>query len=276
MADEKFYRALEDRFRGSRSEIKRRLEVYLPFVRPLSDVFEDFSAIDLGCGRGEWLELMAENGCVNAHGVDLDEEMLSACRENNLSVTKSDAISTLQSLPTESMAIVSGFHIAEHISFETLQILVREALRVLKPGGLLILETPNPENISVGTNNFFLDPTHQRPLPMQLLTFLADHVGFTQTTILRLQEPTALRDTKDITLSDVLFGVSPDYALVAQKASLCISLGLLDGPFAQAHGLSLAVLSSRFDARLKIVEIAITPLSAMYRLWRYFRRVCRF
>ena len=158
-----FYRALEERFRENRELIKSSLRVYLPFIEPLAKVYKDAAAIDLGCGRGEWLELLTAAG-FQAHGVDLDDGMLEACRERGLNVQTQDVIIALKALPDASHAIVSGFHIVEHIPFSDLQILVQEALRVLQPGGLLIMETPNPENILVGTTNFYLDPTHQRPI----------------------------------------------------------------------------------------------------------------
>jgi len=115
------------------------------FVKPLKAIYEDRKVVDLGCGRGEWLELMEEEG-FEAHGVDLDEEMLTACQSAGLSATKEDAVEHLKKLPDESAVVVSGFHIIEHIPFDSLQILVHEAFRVLKPGGLLILDTEPGEH----------------------------------------------------------------------------------------------------------------------------------
>jgi O-antigen chain-terminating methyltransferase len=166
-----FYRAFEDRHRGTRELIKSRLQVYVPFVEPLRSIYEDCKAVDLGCGRGEWLEILRENG-FDAMGVDLDDGMLAACEDLGLPAERGEAIAHLRTIPDESLTVVSGFHIAEHIAFADLQILVQEALRVLRPAGLLILETPNPENIVVGTAGFYIDPTHQRPLPPLLLSFL--------------------------------------------------------------------------------------------------------
>ena len=80
-----FYRTFEDKFRGSRMLIKSRLRVYLPFVEPLKDINTDTTALDLGCGRGEWLELLKEVG-ISGHGIDIDDEMLLACGELDLSV----------------------------------------------------------------------------------------------------------------------------------------------------------------------------------------------
>ena len=172
-----FYRAFEERYRGSRELIESRLEVYLPFVEPLKTLYKAPEILDLGCGRGEWLELLGHNG-FQAKGVDLDEGMLSACRELNLNVCQADALDYLRGLTANKLSVVSAFHVVEHISFEALRQLVDEAYRVLKPGGLLILETPNSENLVVGTSDFYLDPTHQRPLPAQLLSFVVEYAGF--------------------------------------------------------------------------------------------------
>ncbi len=274
---ESFYRAFEERHRGSRELIKSRLRVYLPFVEPLLGLHSDVPAVDLGCGRGEWLELLKEAG-FDAQGVDLDEGMLAACRGLRLDVQARDAIDFLKELPPLSQVIVSGFHIAEHIPFADLQTLVQEALRVLRPGGLLILETPNPENILVGSSNFYLDPTHQRPIPPQLLSFLPEHYGFEKVKLLRLQEPTALA-SKVPTLLDVLGGVSPDYAVVAQKGSVPEQMRLFDKAFDQCYGLTLEVLAQRYEERIARAEQAAEQAEATLehirssRLWRTLRWV---
>lgn len=241
-----FYRAFEDRFRGSREMIRSRLEAYLPFVEPLKSLEERPAAIDLGCGRGEWLELLKDSG-FDPHGIDLDEQMLAACHENGLSVEKGDAIAYLEKLPDESCAVVSGFHIAEHLPFSQLQILVYEALRVLKSGGLLILETPNPENIKVSSLSFHLDPTHHNPLPPALLAFLPEYCGFERVKVIRLQESAELRKSQAASLEQVLSGVSPDYAVVAQKRLDETHAHLFDEAFNKQFGLQHDDLVKRFD-----------------------------
>ena len=246
MADANFYRAFEDRHRGSRELIKSRLRVYLPFIMPLKQFYGTCQGVDLGCGRGEWLELLQESG-FDPQGVDLDDGMLAACQDLGLKVHTHDAVSFLKKLPSASQVIVSGFHIAEHIPFSDLQVLVQEALRVLKPGGLLILETPNPENIVVGTSNFYLDPTHQRPIPPQLLSFLPEYYGFKKVKTLRLQESVELSNGKATTLLNVLNGVSPDYAVVAQKAAKAELLAATSRAFEAEYGLTLENLAIRYD-----------------------------
>lgn len=242
-----FYRAFEDKHRGSRELIKKRLRVYLPFLEPLHEEYPFYRAVDLGCGRGEWLELLREGG-IDAHGIDLDDDMLAACRERGLSVERGDAIEYLQSLPAQSVAVVSAFHVVEHIPFDTLQTLVQDALRVLVPTGLLILETPNPENLQVGSCNFYLDPTHHRQIPPTLLSFLPEHYGFARTKVLRLQEAPGLPKSSTVSLSEVLLGVSPDYAVVAQKGSKnSQALSRFDGAFLQDYGVDLDSLALKYD-----------------------------
>ncbi|KAA1174680.1 methyltransferase domain-containing protein [Marinobacter salinexigens] len=211
-----FYRAFEDKFRGSREEIKRRVGVYLPFVQPLASYYPRGSVLDLGCGRGEWLELLRENN-IRAEGVDLDDGMLSACRELNLDVKKADAFEYLASQPSESRLAISMMHVAEHITFDTLRALVKEAYRVLVPDGLLIMETPNPENYTVGSCNFYMDPTHRNPLPPALLAFVPEFYGFKDIKILRLQESKRLKPNQSVTVMDFLNGISPDYSVLALK-----------------------------------------------------------
>ena len=243
-----FYRAFEDRFRGSRSLISARLVVYQPFLRPLAVAFQTPKALDLGCGRGEWLEVLSDSG-FDAIGVDLNEGMLAACQERGLKGQLGDALSTLKGLPSESLALVSAFHLVEHLPFESAQNLVQEALRVLVPGGLLLLETPNSENLTVGTSSFYLDPSHLRPLPAALLEFVAEHAGFCRRKVIYLQEPADLHGDSQVGLMDVLSGVSPDYALVAQKNAPPALMAEFDAPFNAKYGLSLDTLARRYDAQ---------------------------
>lgn len=243
---ENFYRAFEDKHRGSRELIKNRLRAYLPFLKALANIYPDSDSIDLGCGRGEWLEILKE---LHFHekGVDLDSGMLSGCLENGLNVEQNDALNALKTLQTESQSIVSAFHLVEHISFEHLQILVAEALRVLKPGGILIMETPNPENIVVATSNFYLDPTHRRPIPPMLLSFMVEYAGFVRVKTVRLQEPLDLVTKVNVNISDVIGGVSPDYAVIAQKGASREIIAITNSVFTPEMGVSLDNLLCRWE-----------------------------
>lgn len=247
-----FYRAFEEKLRGSRDLIKQRLAVYIPFIQPLAIICPIAKALDLGCGRGEWIELLGEHG-IDAKGIDIDEGMLNVCRERGLDVETADAVSYLQNLPDASLCAISGFHIAEHLPFEALKQIIQQAKRTLVPGGLLILETPNPENITVGTCNFYLDPTHQRPIPPLLLRFLPEHYGFARIKILRLQEnPNLLYGEDQIKLMHVLGGVSPDYAVIAQNYGTPSQMELLDQVFEVNYGITLDNLAERFQQELDV------------------------
>lgn len=259
-----FYRAFEERYRGSRDLIKARLAIYLDFIVPLKNIYSTCPALDLGCGRGEWLELLVENN-FSAKGVDLDLGMLEACKALNLPAEREDALAFLSGACDESWAIVSGFHIAEHLPFADLQLLISEALRVLKPAGLLILETPNVENLVVGTSEFYLDPSHSRPIPPQLLTFLTEHSGFKRTKILRLNETSQFIKTDRPALVNVLYGPSPDFAVVAQKNTSDEQLALFNAPFEKNYGYALSDLALKYDnAQNQSIDSVNIQLTHLY------------
>jgi O-antigen chain-terminating methyltransferase len=180
-----FYFAFEEHFRGSREEINRRLEVYLPRLREAQIAPGDSLILDLGCGRGEWLELLRDNG-YRARGIDLNRVVIEQCQSRGLEVVEGDVIAYLQSMPDESVAVITGFHIIEHLPFEILVKLLNEAFRVLRHRGLVIFETPNPANVLVGSCNFYFDPTHRNPLPSLMTQFLVQYCGFAEVEILNL------------------------------------------------------------------------------------------
>jgi len=242
----RFYRAFEDKERGSRELILRRLRVYRPLLELVAQFDGEANALDVGCGRGEWLQLLSESG-VSGHGVDIDGGMLEDCLELGLSVDQGDGIAWLRQQPDNSLNLISAFHVVEHIKFNQLQALVDEAHRVLKPGGFLIMETPNPENLSVGGHTFYLDPTHERPIPPALLNFLPQHFGFDRSEIWRLQEADGLVESASPGLKEVLMGVSPDYAVVAQKHAKRSALKPFDKLFERPIGIDLVTLSNRYD-----------------------------
>ena len=241
-----FYRAFEDRYRGSRDTIKQRLRAYTPFLQALLAQDAKPSALDLGCGRGEWLELLGEEG-FSARGIDLDEGMLAACHERGLNAERMDALAALRAVPAGSLAMVSSFHLVEHLPFDLVRELIAEALRALKPGGLLIMETPNPENLTVGATSFYMDPTHLHPLPPNLLAFAAEHAGFARAKIVRLQEDPRLHEDVRLVLMNVLEGVSQDYAIVAQKSAAPEALASFDAAFNKEFGIGLGILAHRYE-----------------------------
>jgi len=261
-----FYRTFEERFRGSRANIKKKQKVYLPFIQPLHDYYADGIVFDIGCGRGEWLELMQEHG-IPAKGIDLDAGMLEAGSTLNLDVAQGDGIAFLKTMKSESALAITAFHVVEHISFEQLQDLISEAQRVLKPGGVLILETPNPENIRVASETFYLDPTHTKPIPSDLLAFVSRYFGFERNRIIRLHAPEAIKEHRYANIAQLLEGVSWDYALVGQKSGPDELFTLLSPAFEKEYGIALTDLYEKFERRfLRMEEIAEESLKSISKV----------
>ncbi|MDQ5910582.1 MAG: hypothetical protein QG599_2679, partial [Pseudomonadota bacterium] len=170
------YVRFEDDFRGSTTQIAERLRVYLPVLQTVSRNTEPLTVLDLGCGRGEWLAILAQAG-YDAHGVDLNRVLIDDGRAQGLAVEEGDAVDSLRGWPDGSLGAVTAFHLIEHLPLDVLIRLIDEAARTLQPGGLLIFETPNPENVFVGSQTFYLDPTHRNPIPPATARFLLEARG---------------------------------------------------------------------------------------------------
>lgn len=223
-----FYLRFEEHFRGSKETIKQRLEVYLPAIETIMALYPDKPALDIGCGRGEWLELLKEQG-YHAKGVDLNASMVAACQEMGFDVAHQDALAYLKQQKQQAFTVISGFHIAEHLPFEQLFELIQIAKEKLVPGGLLILETPNPESIQVGSCSFYLDPTHKHPLPPDLMEFVAKELAYHKIVIKRLngqQKP----DQNTPLEQQVSWALTayPDYSLIAQTKPIKAHQALFD------------------------------------------------
>jgi O-antigen chain-terminating methyltransferase len=214
------YVAFENQFRGTREEIKERLMAYLPYVSQTQVGEINVSVLDLGCGRGEWLELMKENGYIG-RGVDINRVMVKQCRELGLDVAEFDILDYVRNQESNSISVITGFHILEHLPIKRILLLFDEVFRVLKRGGIAIFETPNPENLLVATFHFYLDPTHLHPLPSGLLSFLMESRGFKIVKIERRHPESFVQENQktSITLESLisLFNQGRDYSIIAQK-----------------------------------------------------------
>lgn len=214
-----FYVSLEDRFRGERSQIRKHCEVYLPDVMNAGAGIARRPVLDLGCGRGEWLELLREKN-FTASGVDLNASMLADCQGRQLEVVRADALQHLRSLPDDSLGAVTGFHIIEHLPIETLLDLFAETRRVLAPGGVAIFESPNCKNLLVGACHFYIDPTHRNPIFPETAELMLGLHGFERIEIRYLAPDEGSpfkRDTPESAfLHDRLFGPQ-DFGVIAYK-----------------------------------------------------------
>lgn len=216
------YLSFEDQFRGSREEIRRRLFDYIPVIKDAGAGTKDRMILDIGCGRGEWLELMQDEK-LSAKGLDLNSVLVEKCQEKGFEVEKCDALSYLRSLPDNSLGAITSFHLIEHLDFDTRVALFDESVRVLKSGGVAIFETPNPRNLLVGACNFWADPTHLRPLYPETHQFLMEYRGFCKVELLFLhphEEEQRLPETEAPELAgrlNELFSCARDYAVIGYK-----------------------------------------------------------
>ena len=226
-----YYLAFEDAHRASARDMRAGFQAYQPLLdslkekdqpdgqtQTLSD--QPMSALDLGCGRGEWLVFLAEQG-FEARGIDASLAMVAHCQAQGLQVDECDLLQALQRQADDSLNLVTAFHVAEHLDFATLYSLVAQAWRVLKPGGALLLETPNPENPLVGSHTFYHDPTHRNPLTPSAMHFLLGYHGFDQVEVLRLNPyPESARVPGDDLLTERINGLlcgPQDFAVVGRR-----------------------------------------------------------
>jgi SAM-dependent methyltransferase len=225
------YLRFEDRHRGSREDIRQRQRGYL-------ELYREGPILDIGCGRGEFLELCRE-AKVEAHGIDVDPGMVAACREAGLDVELADALPYLMELPNGSLGGIFCAQVIEHLPPEAFVALVRLAHAKLKPGGILLCETPNPTCLTVFSGAFYVDLTHIKPIHPEAARFVLEAAGFRDVGIrhvnpyppemklqpltplwyMRRYEEAFLEPLNDnfARLNDLLWGAQ-DYAVIGKKS----------------------------------------------------------
>ena len=217
-----------DRFRGSTADVTAKLSGYLTDARRVVEpaagsVAAGTGVVDVGSGRGEWLALLRDSG-VSASGVDANPEFVDAARARGLDVVHADAAAHLLGLPAGSVDMVTAFHLIEHLDVETLLALLAAAWHALRPGGCVLLETPNPSNLRMAACDFYNDPTHRSPLPPDLTEYLVSASGFDEVEV-RPRNPNRsafvpadsgpCRQVEQL-VADALFGPQ-DYAVLGYK-----------------------------------------------------------
>ena len=170
------YVGFEDRFRGSETEIRARLADYVPYFEGANDV------LDVGCGRGEFLDLLAARG-IRAQGLDLNREMVDLCRSRGLQAVQGDALGYLHSLPDESLGGLIAVQVVEHLDADYLTAMLQAAFHKLRPGARIVLETINPACWVAFFESYIRDLTHVRPVHPQTLQYLLLASGFTRAEI---------------------------------------------------------------------------------------------
>jgi O-antigen chain-terminating methyltransferase len=165
------YVGFENLFRGSRDVIRERLETYLPHFESASDV------LDVGCGRGEFLDLLKARG-IRARGIDLNHEMVEECRARGLDASRADAVTHLASLPDASLGGLFAAQVVEHLEPSYLLQFLELAFHKVRPGGALVLETLNPACWVAFFESYIRDITHRWPLHPETLKYFVLASGF--------------------------------------------------------------------------------------------------
>jgi SAM-dependent methyltransferase len=165
------YVGFEDQFRGSATVIRQRLQDYVPLFAAQQDV------LDIGCGRGEFLDLLRHHG-VRAQGLDINHEMVEVCRQRGLAASEGDALGYLQTLADESLGGIFAAQVVEHLEPDYLVRLLQRAADVLRPGGVLVLETVNVACWFAFFQSYVRDITHVRPLHPDTLAYFVRASGF--------------------------------------------------------------------------------------------------
>lgn len=210
-----FFANFPNSFRGTSEIIRSRLEFYIPIlVRHFGDTL-NLKAIDLGCGRGEFVYLLRKYG-FDAIGVDSNLNQVISENSHKSLFQEADILDFLKTCKDDSIDLVTCIHVIEHLTFEKQLELISESFRVLNKSGMLIIETPNPDNILVGTKSFWNDPTHIKPLTVPLAKYFCINTGFKDVQHILLQENINL-SLNEVKLLDVLNGASPDFAIIATK-----------------------------------------------------------
>jgi 2-polyprenyl-3-methyl-5-hydroxy-6-metoxy-1,4-benzoquinol methylase len=206
------YERFAERFRGSEESVRRKQAFYIPYFKERTDV------LDIGCGRGEFLETLKAAGTA-ARGIDLSEESVAVCRLKGIDAEVADVYTYLAGLPESTLDGIFCSQVVEHLPPNRLPELIRLCARALCRGGVIAIETPNPECLAIFATHFYLDPTHQRPVPHPLLTFYLEECGVGEIELHRLspavEENPVLRSLPD-DFRNGFFG-DLDYAVIGKK-----------------------------------------------------------
>lgn len=144
--------------------------MYLPFQR-------NGRLLDVGCGNGQAMQTMAELGW-QVQGVDFDTKAVQIARNKGLEVRLGGL--EAQAYPSNFFDAITMSHLIEHVHDPVS--LLTECWRILKPGGRVVIVTPNSESWGhqkFGGNWMHLDPPrHLHIFNGQSLRRLVGMVGF--------------------------------------------------------------------------------------------------
>jgi len=208
------YGRFAERFRGTEEYVKAGQQIYLPLFTGATDV------LDIGCGRGEFLEMMRSAG-IPARGIDLSEESIATCRHKGLDAETAELFIYLENLPEASLGGIFCSQVVEHLPAARLPEMIQLCASRLRRNGVIAIETPNPECLAIFASHFYLDPTHERPVPHPLLAFYFEEFGIGNIEVRKLSPavesmPTLKSLPEDF--REAFFG-GLDYAITGRRLS---------------------------------------------------------
>lgn len=208
----RLYQHLENVFRGSENDILERQKKYSKYLNKLPSHFQKYHFLDIGFGRGEFLQILKNSHINHITGVDTNEVFVSQASKKGFNVYNQDGLTFLKNT-SDSFCGISLFHLLEHLIFPEIFDLLRLIHNKLIKNGILILETPNPENLQVSSYSFYYDYTHKTKLPPQFLKSILLFIGFRKVKIL-YASPFKEKTTTQI---DSLVNGAREYAIIAYK-----------------------------------------------------------
>ena len=278
MNKDEFYISFENRFRGTREQIINSFCNYEGSLNYCLKNYANPKVLDIGCGRGEWLQKLKEFG-LDGTGIEINSKMVEYCDDLELDVLEGDAISLMASFEDQTFAIISIFHVVEHLNSDYLDELLSECKRLLSTEGLLIIETPSIDNLIVSTNNFYLDNTHITHINANQITFRLENLGFKFSRPYFINSG-PLSNADNMNLTKVLNGIAQDLCIissssdflndVSNKSRLMIEqslqIGLTTLNAASEFDYDLNILRNKvFDQNLEIFELRRTLIDLQKR-----------
>ena len=291
--ESKFYVEFEDNFRGSLEQIYEIFSNYDGLIQHILDTDNEPSLLDIGCGRGEFLRKCSKLG-FRSQGIEVNPQMALISKNYGLNIMEGDAMILLKDLPDNHFSLITAFHLIEHISFESINTLLKECKRILKSNGILILETPSIDNLSVSSRSFYIDPTHINPINPDLMVFLLKRMGFDMVKKFYINGG-PLQNSDYDSVTRVFNGVAQDLMILSTKSkystkllveniswekSLKLGLSTLDVCVQFDHDVrnkSLSQQQSISDLRRRVYELENRLLriseSPLFILFEYFNKV---
>ncbi len=210
--EEDFYLFQQEKFRGPFDLIKDRQRQYIPYIKSIQKAGKNNPFIEVGFGRGEFMELLRENGVQKIIGVETNSKRVKEATDKGFEAYQRNAVDFITQYDG-TISGVSAFHVVEHMTFDEIFDLVFAAYQKMVKGGLVIFETPNPENLQVGSWSFYIDHTHVKKLPPKFLASIFEYVGFREVEVVY---SSPMKQTFKNEIDKMVYGPF-DYAIVAYK-----------------------------------------------------------